>query len=399
MAKTKSKAKSPKKGSRNGGFFFGGGRHRLLASIMVFLLLAASFGSTFVPEESVPEPLRNIHASLLATRNGLIAKSGLPISRYEDAFQLENPGSAPVKLYFAPSPGISRSLCEFIDSARDSLDVCIYDLDLEDAAGALIRAYQRNLKVRVITDDSNADLAAVKALEKAGIPVRNDNRASLMHNKFMVADATRVWTGSFNFTSNGALKNDNNVLALESPALANAYMEKFDEYWSGKFSFEASLVTREPKLLVGKIPVEVAFSPSDRVRKKILEELDFVKERLDIMAFSLTSDEIAGKLKDLAKRGVEIRCLLDASTTGSAFSKDQYLKGLGVKVRISPNTSGKMHHKVMILDGETVLTGSYNFSNNAEKYNDENILILRSPALAKKYEEEFRRCWMGTKGY
>ena len=81
-------------------------------------------------------------------------------------------------------------------------------------------------------------------------------------------------------------------------------MEKFDEYWSGKFSFEASLVTREPKLLVGKIPVEVAFSPSDRVRKKILEELDFVKERLDIMAFSLTSDEIAGKLKDLAKRGV-----------------------------------------------------------------------------------------------
>ena len=66
---------------------------------------------------------------------------------------------------------------------------------------------------------------------------------------------------------------------------------------------------------------------------------------------------------------------------------------------ISPNSKGKMHHKVITIDEDTVITGSYNFSDNAEKGNDENIIIIRNVELAKLYNKEFKRCLNGTKGY
>ena len=58
-----------------------------------------------------------------------------------------------------------------------------------------------------------------------------------------------------------------------------------------------------------------------------------------------------------------------------------------------------MHHKVIIIDDETVITGSYNFSRNAERSNDENILIIKNKEIAREFNREFRRCWRGTKGY
>jgi hypothetical protein len=97
----------------------------------------------------VPKPLEGIHSFLLASRNTVIAKSGLPISRYEDCYSVENLGSPPIKLYFAPSPKISGKLCDFIASAQKSLDVCVYDLDLQDVADSLIKARRLGVSVRV----------------------------------------------------------------------------------------------------------------------------------------------------------------------------------------------------------------------------------------------------------
>ena len=117
------------------------------------------------------------------------------------------------------------------------------------------------------------------------------------------------------------------------------------------------------------------------------------------MAFSFTSKEIADKLKSLAASGVKVRCLFDGSQSENPYSKDDSLKKAGIKVRISANHSGRMHHKVIIIDNDMVITGSYNFSKNAEFHNDENILIIRSATAVGVYEEEFDRCWNGTKGY
>lgn len=96
---------------------------------------------------------------------------------------------------------------------------------------------------------------------------------------------------------------------------------------------------------------------------------------------------------------MKVRCLFDAGQAANKASRDGYLKLVGAEVHLSPNRSGKMHHKVIIIDNRTVITGSYNYSANAEYRNDENILIVRSPAIAELYTKEMNRCIRGTKGY
>jgi phosphatidylserine/phosphatidylglycerophosphate/cardiolipin synthase-like enzyme len=117
------------------------------------------------------------------------------------------------------------------------------------------------------------------------------------------------------------------------------------------------------------------------------------------MAFVLTSERIAEQLGELAKKGISVECLLDRGQARTRYSQDQYLLGCGVKIHISPNSRGKMHHKVIVIDEETVITGSYNFSENAENGNDENLIIVKNEELGKLFSKEFTRCLNGTKGY
>ncbi len=363
-------------------------------------ICAAGIGLSYIPEEKIPESLEPLHTFTLRTRNNAIAKVMPDSSRYEDTAVVNIPNTTPLKLYFAPSPNIRKGLCEFIDSAKSNVDVCIYDLDLYDVADSLINAKKRGVAVRLVTDEDNVMLEAVERLKKAGIQVIPDNRPAIMHNKFVIVDAKYVWTGSFNFTINGSRKNDNNALILESPQIAACYQSKFQEYYSGKFGKRANQKTFGGKVMIGgAMPVKVAFSPSDGVQDMLLDELDDAKKSVKLMAFSFTAEPVAKKLAKLAKRGVKVECLFDNGQASSKFSRDDYLKGLGISIRLAPNRSGKMHHKVIIIDDETVITGSYNFSKNAEVNNDENILILKNKEIAREFSREFKRCWRGTKGY
>ena len=167
----------------------------------------------------------------------------------------------------------------------------------------------------------------------------------------------------------------------------------------GKFGPKARQKTFRGRVVLGKMPVIAAFSPADGVRNILLDELSHAKNSVKLMAFSFTDQEIANCLGDLAKKGVSVKCLFDYGQANSKYSQDSYLRGCGVKIKLSPNRSGKMHHKVIIIDGETVITGSYNYSKNAERNNDENILILKNREIAANYIKEFKRCWKGTKGY
>lgn len=363
------------------------------------LLAAGGIAFTFVPEEKVPASLEPVYSELLAARNTVIAKTGLDVSRFDDTAVVEVPGTSPVKLYFAPSPNIRQGLCDFIRTARSTVDICIYDLDLNEVADALLDAKAKKVEVRLVTDEDNVMMTAVEKLKRAGVTVVPDNRPAIMHNKFVIVDARHIWTGSYNFTINGTKKNDNNALILESPEIAACYLSKFNEYIGGKFGPKASQKTFRGRVILGKMPVIVAFSPSDGVQNIILDELSNAKNSVKLMAFSFTEQKIASQLGDLAKKGVSVKCLFDYGQANSKYSQDSYLRGCGIKIKMSPNRSGKMHHKVIVIDDETVITGSYNYSKNAELNNDENILILKNKDIAAKYVKEFKRCWKGTKGY
>lgn len=366
---------------------------------LVLIVAGAGGAFTFVPEEKVPEQLEPLHSTLLAWRNTAVAKVAPDTSRYDDTAVIEIPGRTPIKLYFAPSPNIKQGLCDFIAGAKSTIDICIFDLDLNEVAKALIAAKARKVSVRVVTDEDNAMMDAVEKLRNAGIRVVPDGRAALMHNKFVIADAKNIWTGSYNFTINGTRKNDNNAVVIESPRIAACYQEKFNEYFNGKFGKKASLKTFGGSESFGELALRTAFSPSDGVRNLLLDELSAARKSIRVMAFSFTDQQIADKLAECAKKGIHVECLFDYGQANSKFSRSSYLRGCGIKIAMSPNRSGKMHHKVIIIDDETVITGSYNYSKNAEVSNDENILIMKNAKIASRYVKEFKRCWRGTKGY
>ncbi|MFN2198868.1 MAG: phospholipase D-like domain-containing protein, partial [Anaerolineales bacterium] len=281
-----------------------------------------------------------------------------------------------------------------IDRARLSVEMAAMNLDLWSLRDALIAAQRRGVSVRMVTDSDYLETAEVQDLAAAGIPVLGDRRESLMHHKFAIIDREEVWTGSMNFTLNGAYRSDNNLLQLRSPQIAADYLREFEEMFvQDRFGDASRADTPYPEVYLDGIPVEVRFSPDDGVAAHLVELVGAAEESVDVLAYAFTSDPLAEALLEAARRGVVVRGVFDAGQAGSNQGSDfQRLAEAGLDIRLD-GSPGNMHHKVLILDRRIVVTGSYNFSASAELRNDENSLILFDPALAELYLEEFERVY------
>ncbi len=287
--------------------------------------------------------------------------------------------------------GPDARLVEGIDAARFSVDVAVYQLDLWSVRDALLRAHRRGVKVRVVTDSDNILEPEIQALESAGIEVLGDRRQPLMHHKFVVIDRLHVWTGSMNLTVRGAYFNDNNLLHLRSSRLAESYVREFEEMFTDdRFGALSMQDTPYPLVTIDGVRVEVLFSPDDGVAQRLVQRLQSAERSIDFLAFAFTSDEIAQAMLERAASGVRVRGVVERSQAGGQGSEYERLRSAGLQVRLDGNP-GNMHHKVILIDGEVVITGSYNFSRSAEEKNDENLVIIEGPEMAQRYAEEFER--------
>ena len=135
----------------------------------------------------------------------------------------------------------------------------------------------------------------------------------------------------------------------------------------------------------------VYFSPNGGCASQVIYWIQHARFWIHIMIYSFTLDEISDALIDAHNRGVEVLVLFESSQINQ-YSEYEKLKEAGVQVKLD-NNPFSMHHKVMIVDGYIVLTGSFNWSNSAEKRNNENLVVIMSRSVASKYEEEFQRLW------
>jgi phosphatidylserine/phosphatidylglycerophosphate/cardiolipin synthase-like enzyme len=138
--------------------------------------------------------------------------------------------------------------------------------------------------------------------------------------------------------------------------------------------------------------VEVYFSPNGYCQKAILREIEAAQVTIDVAMYSFTSEPIAEALVDAMDQGVAIRVLLDKQQAGGKYSQIDYLDSCGVEVRIE-DWSGYMHHKFAVIDSSVLIVGSYNWSANAERSNNENLLVLRDDSLSLVFLEEFQGLW------
>jgi phosphatidylserine/phosphatidylglycerophosphate/cardiolipin synthase-like enzyme len=133
---------------------------------------------------------------------------------------------------------------------------------------------------------------------------------------------------------------------------------------------------------------EVYFSPKGGCTEAIVSEINGAKSEIVVQAYSFTNNEIAEALADAHTRGVSIQIILDKSQGTARRSVALYTSRSGIPTFID-HAHAIAHNKVMIIDKATVITGSFNFTKAAEESNAENLLIVRSFALARQYRESW----------
>jgi phosphatidylserine/phosphatidylglycerophosphate/cardiolipin synthase-like enzyme len=139
--------------------------------------------------------------------------------------------------------------------------------------------------------------------------------------------------------------------------------------------------------------IEVQFSPKLGATKSIINALARARKTILVSAYSFTSTDIAEALLAAKKRGVSIKIILDKSQVSQRYSASTFFANQGFDLRIN-DKHAIFHNKVMVIDGDTVITGSFNFTKAAENKNAENLLIIRANRqVAKAYEENFWSHW------
>jgi phosphatidylserine/phosphatidylglycerophosphate/cardiolipin synthase-like enzyme len=293
---------------------------------------------------------------------------------------------------------VDGPLVDSINGARQSLDVAAYSLSLNSVRYALIDAFHRGVNVRVVMESENMDGSDPQKLIDAGIPVIGDRREGLMHDKFIIIDRAEVWMGSMNFTDSGAYSDNNNLMLISSAEIAENYTVEFEEMFiDDLFGPDIKADTPNPEVTIDGVAIENYFSPDDGVAKHISDLLSGAKKSIYFMAYSFTNDEFGTIILDRANLGVVVKGVMDEeqvkSNQGTEYDP---FNQAGLDVRID-GIPGLMHHKVFIIDGNTVVLGSYNFSASAETKNDENVVIIHDEGIARLYLEEFLRVYDAAK--
>lgn len=144
--------------------------------------------------------------------------------------------------------------------------------------------------------------------------------------------------------------------------------------------------------------VQVYFSPKGGCTEAVVDALSKAKSTVLVQAYSFTSAPIANALVDAHKRGVKVQVMLDKSNRTDKYSAATFTHNYGIPTFID-DRHAITHNKIMIIDSRTVLTGSFNFTKQAEESNAENLLVIDDVALAAKYTQNWHMHFAHSQPY
>ena len=300
---------------------------------------------------------------------------------------------------------VAEKLIERINNAQRTIHIASFEFNLTEVAEALIAAHERGVEVQWVTDDEHGieeddgeHHGQFAMLEAAGIGLTDDSRGALMHNKFWIFDEEIVWTGSTNVTMNGTLRNLNNVIVIESPELAAVYEREFSEMWDdGQHGPRSPSTIDEQTVEIEGTEIQAIFAAEDDAMTHLVPLVESAENRIRFMAFSFTHDDLGDAVLRRALDGIDTQGIFETRGSETKYSElpKLYCQKLDNLLVRQENAKGlrTFHHKVLIID-DTVVTGSLNFSVNADESNDENLLVIKdNPAIATRYIEEFEQLW------
>jgi phosphatidylserine/phosphatidylglycerophosphate/cardiolipin synthase-like enzyme len=347
----------------------------------------------------------------------------------------------------AQAKKIAQLFSDFVGQARQSIHIAIYDFRLEEPEAqividALNEAAESGIDVRVAYFQPNKNrsspsefllhggdpapgpdevfferfhkdiplkaIAGIEELPSDVNPLPIEGGGHLMHSKYIIRDglapSAAVWTGSANFTTDAWSIQDNNIVTLESQDIAGDYETDFAELW------EAERIAGTGKNDYGETEiddaeVDVDFAPGDgaAMDQNIASHISTAKNEIMLASMVISSGTVLGALVDAIERGVKVCGVYDGpemhqviidwerGSAGQAkIAQWNFIKNNLVAKHSTPYSKDGphdfMHNKVLMVDQQVVVTGSFNFSQNAT-HNAENIITLYDEVIACQYEQ------------
>ena len=296
---------------------------------------------------------------------------------------------------------LKKAIISFIDGARNKLFIAVQELDSEDITCAIVRARQRGVLVKLVLEgdyltvkkalpdpfvpsgQNEANRRLHNAVLRARIDVKSDFNPKIFHQKFIVRDGSAVLTGSTNFTDTGVSKNLNHVVIVHNRKVANTYTKEFDEIQQGHFgALNEGHDPRPSDVTVSNIPIRVLFAPDHAPEMEIMKQMAKAKERVDFAIFTFAeSSGIDDQMILLTSgAGKTVRGVLDARAANQKWAATRPVRNAGAELYVAKSRPGcrlgKLHHKLMVIDEQLIIAGSFNYTGPANRLNDENIIIL-----------------------
>jgi len=298
-------------------------------------------------------------------------------------------------IYFIPG-GVAAEdrLAAEVSAATVSIRVAMYNLRSERLGYLLLDRQRDGVDVEVLWDakqmakphntlDDDLIAAGLNV-----IAINNDRTYySTLHDKISVIDGETVTMGSANWGNSALHHNNETIMVMRSTALAQTVSTELDEIKSG---------TKAVRSGDDNSRVQLHFSPEDRLDLVTVAAIDAATDRIVVAMFSLRWHSLSQALVRAHNRGVSVHVVTDEKQATNS-SEDEYLRGEGITVvealnDASPYTA--MHHKFLVIDGDTTLTGSYNWSYTATFGSYEDLAVIRDDAeVAAAFEGEFGRVW------
>ncbi|MFB2972044.1 DUF655 domain-containing protein [Aerosakkonema sp. BLCC-F183] len=284
---------------------------------------------------------------------------------------------------------------------------------------------------------------AIVMLQNANIPIIDDTAdgskgSGLMHHKFVVVDGQNLIITSANFTTSdihgdfnhpSSLGNANNLLKIKSPPLASLFSEEFNIMWGdgpggkpdSKFGIKKPLRSAS-QFTLGTATVAVQFSPTSTAvpweqtsNGLIGKTLNTATQSVDMALFVFSEQRLVNILETENQHGVKIRALIDPDFAYRSYSEALDMMGVALTndckyeidnrpwqnpiatVGIPQLRKGDLlHHKFGVVDGQTAITGSHNWSAAANNNNDETVVVIQSRTVAAHYQREFERLYANS---
>jgi phosphatidylserine/phosphatidylglycerophosphate/cardiolipin synthase-like enzyme len=311
---------------------------------------------------------------------------------------------------------VAARLVAFLDAAKESLALALYDVRLPGTIGdrvadALRAAAARGVNVRLIYNTGHARRIPVPAppntrpalIEALPFPTRDiPGVPDLMHHKYVVRDGNTVWSGSTNWTIDSWQRQENVIVVLASKAVADAFLHNFDELW------ETRTVARSghgapDEIAVGDVTVRAWFCPGHgrALAHRIAHAIDHA-QRVRVASPVISSGPILGTLAQVVSdRGPDVAGMVDATQIAQVFEQwdengnAEWKYPLLARVISDGRFTGKhstpwrpdsvhdfMHAKLTVAD-DTTFVGSFNLSRSGEE-NAENVLEIKDAGLADR---------------